>query len=87
MVRPHVASLVNQDTHAIKRRRTPKHKAHLIYITLAPPRGVAFYINCCYPSNAAASWRRGLALRKKLQQQTDEHVSLSTPESVQDIII
>lgn len=56
MARPHVASLVNQDTHAIKRRRTPKHKAHLIYITLTPPRGVAFYVDCCHPSNTPA-WR------------------------------
>lgn len=41
MVRP---SLVSRDAHAIspgKRRRTLKHKAHLIYITLALPCGVA----------------------------------------------
>lgn len=42
MVQSRAASLVNQDAHAIspsKRRRTLKHKAHLIYITLTLPCG------------------------------------------------
>lgn len=64
MARPHVASLVNQDTHTIKRRRTLKHKAHLIYITLTPPRGVAFYVDCCHPSNTPAWRSRSYSSRK-----------------------